>query len=138
LPGSNQTQQDTIAAAITEISDKLTQLVHDEIDLAKAEVADKAKGLAIGAAAIAAGAVFGVFAVIFVLLTLAWGLDGIVSSTGSIWVGFAIVLALLLLGTVGAFFFALKKLKGGAPVPTMAIDEAKKIRTTVTAKAGES
>jgi hypothetical protein len=33
--------------------------------------------------------------------------------------------------TVGAFLFAWRKLKVGAPTPKMAIDEAKKITATV-------
>ena len=37
----------------------------------------------------------------------------------------------LLLLMVGAFLFAWRMLRVGAPTPTMAIDEAKKIRETV-------
>jgi hypothetical protein len=77
--------------------------------------------------------VFGVFAVVFLLLTIAWVLDAIfVSGAGDIWVGFAIVMVLLVAGTVGSFLFAWRKLKVGAPTPTMAISEAKKIRASVT------
>ncbi len=128
-------QSENFAAAITEVSERMTRLVHDEIELAKAEMAQKATSLARGAAAVAAGAVFGVFAVVFFLLTLAWVIDGIfVTGTGNIWLGFLVVLAVLLVLTGGAFLFAWKKLKVGAPTPSMAIDEAKKIRETVTAK----
>ena len=38
--------------------------------------------------------------------------------------------------TGGAFLFALRAFKVGAPAPTMAIEEAKKIRETVSAKPG--
>jgi putative superfamily III holin-X len=132
LPADNG-QPDSIAAAIAEVSESLTKLVQDEIELAKAEVIEKASALARGAAAVAAGAVFGVFAVVFVLLTAAWALDGLlVSGTGKIWLGFLIVLAVLLVLTVGAFLFAWRKLKVGAPTPKMAINEARKIRETVT------
>ena len=127
-------QPDSIATAITEVSESLTKLVHDEIELAKAEVAEKAMSLARGAIAVAAGAVFGVFAVIFFLLTLAWVFDGIfVNGAGDLWLGFLIVLGILFIFTVGAFWFAWRKLKVGAPTPTMAIDEARKIRATVSA-----
>ena len=124
---------DSIAAAIAEVSESLTKLVQDEIELAKSEVIQKASKLARGAAAVAVGAVFGVFAVVFVLLTAAWALDGLlVSGTGKVWLGFLIVLGVLLVLTLGSFLFAWKKLKVGAPTPQMAIDEAKKIRETVT------
>jgi uncharacterized membrane protein YqjE len=132
LPGNNG-QSDSIAAALTEISERLTQLVHDEIELAKAEVTTKVSTLARGAAAVAAGAVFGIFAIVFALLTLAWGINSLLTS---IWLGFLIVLVILLVLTAGAFLFAWRKLKVGAPTPTMAIDEAKKIQATITAKPG--
>jgi hypothetical protein len=133
LPSKNANGSDSIATALAEISDRLTRLVQDEIELAKTEVAQKASSLARGAAAVAAGAVFGIFAVIFFLLTLAWVFDGIfVTGAGSLWLGFLIVLVILLALTVGAFMFAWKKLKVGAPTPKMAISEGKKIKDTVT------
>jgi len=138
LPADNG-PPDSIAAAIAEVSESLTKLVQDEIELAKAEVVEKASALARGAAAVAAGAVFGVFAVIFVLLTAAWALDGLlVSGTGKVWLGFLIVLGVLLILTLGAFLFAWRKLKVGAPTPKMAIDEAKKIRETVSASTSKA
>ena len=132
-------QPDKIAAAITEVSDSLTKLVQDEIELAKAEITAKATSLARGTAAVAAGAVFGVFAVVFVLLTVAWAFNAIfVNGAGDLWIGFLIVAGVLLLMTAAAFLFAWRKLKVGAPTPDMAIDEAKKIRETLTTSAGKS
>jgi uncharacterized membrane protein YqjE len=132
LPADPAERTDSLAAAVTEVSEKLAVLVREEIELAKVEVVDKASSLARGAAAVAVGAVFGVFALIFVLLTIAWVLDAIfVNGAGDIWVGFLIVMVLLLALTGGAFLFAWRKLKVGAPTPKMAIDEAKKIRATV-------
>jgi uncharacterized small protein (DUF1192 family) len=130
LPAENG-KPDNIATTVTEVSERLAVLVREEIELAKAEVTEKVSSIARGAAAVAAGAVFGIFAIIFVFLTLAWGLN---SAFSSLWEGFAVVLLLLLVATIGSFLFAWRKLKVGAPTPTMAIDEAKKIRATVTAK----
>jgi hypothetical protein len=121
-------RNDSLAAAVTEVSEKLSLLVREEIELAKTEVSEKVARIARGAAAVAVGAVFGVFALIFVLLTIAWGLN---SAFTSLWLGFAIVMVLLLALTVGAFLFAWRKLKVGPPTPKMAIDEAKKISATV-------
>lgn len=125
-------QQDSIATAVTQVSENLSRLVHDEIELAKAEVSQKVGSIARGAAAVAAGAVFGIFVVIFALITVAWALDAIlVNGVGDIWLGFLLVTAVLLLLTLFSFLFAWRKLRVGAPTPTMAIDEAKKIRDTV-------
>ena len=107
----------------------MSLLVREEIELAKAEVTLKVTSLARGTVAVAAGAVFGVFALVFVLLTIAWALN---SAFGSLWEGFAVVMVVLLAFTVGAFLFAWRKFKVGPPTPTMAIEEATKIRATVT------
>ena len=125
---AEQQKPENLGVTVNEVAERVTVLVREEVELAKAEVTVKAKSLGRGAAAIAAGAVFGVFAVIFLLLTIAWGLNSLL---GSIWLGFLIVFGVLLLATVGAVYFATRKLRVGPPVPTMAIDEAKRIRSTV-------
>jgi uncharacterized membrane protein YqjE len=132
LPAEPDERTDSLAAAVTDVSERLGVLVREEIELAKVEMVDKASSLARGAAAVAVGAVFGVFALIFVLLTVAWGIN---SATTSVWYGFAVVMVLLIILTIGAFLFAWRKLKVGAPTPKMAIDEAKKITETVKAGA---
>lgn len=137
MPAENG-QQDSIATAITQVSDNLSRLVHDEIELAKAEVAQKGMSLLRGAGAVAAGAVFGVFAVIIGLITIGWALDSIIVGVANIWIGFLIVTGALLLLALLSFTFAWRKLKVGAPTPTMAIDEAKKIRETVSTSTGKS
>jgi uncharacterized membrane protein YqjE len=125
LPADNE----TLAAALTEVSERMTLLVREEVELAKVEVTEKLSALARGAVAVALGAVFGVFALVFVFLTIAWGLN---SAFSSLWIGFAIVMAVLLLLTGFAFLFAWRKFQVGPPVPQQAIDEAKQIRAIVT------
>jgi Putative Actinobacterial Holin-X, holin superfamily III len=138
LPDKNG-QTETIATVVTDVTERMTLLVREEIELAKVEVTQKLLSLARGAVAVFVGAIFGVFAVVFLLLTIAWALDAIfVSGAGDIWIGFLIVFAFLAIFTVGAFLFAWRKLKVGPPAPTMAIDEAKKIRATVAAKSEET
>jgi uncharacterized small protein (DUF1192 family) len=125
---------ENLAAAVTEVSERVTVLMREEIELAKAETIAKVSSLARGLAAVAAGAVFGVFALVLGLETLAWGLDSPIAGTGKIWIGFIITTGVLVVLTGGAFLFAWRKLKVGAPTPKMAIDEAKKIRETVSSK----
>mgnify|MGYP003701587727 CR=1 FL=1 len=128
---ADNSNEDSFAAAVSEVSERVSVLVQEELELAKVEMSRKASSMARGAAAVAAGAVFGVFAIIFALLTLAWWLNDLL---GHLWPGFLIVFGGLLVLTVGAFLFAWRKLKVGAPTPTMAIDEAKKIKRTVSEK----
>jgi hypothetical protein len=132
-------QQDSIASAITQVSDNLGRLVHDEIELAKAEVTQKGKSLLRGVGAVAAGAVFGFFALITGLITIGWALDAIfVSGVGDIWVGFAILTGGLIVLALLSGLLAWRGLKVGAPTPTMAIDEARRIRETVSNSTGKS
>jgi apolipoprotein N-acyltransferase len=116
----------------------MSVLVREEIELAKAEVSQKVKSLGIGAVLVAIGGVFGVFALIFALEALAWGLNDVfVDGAGNLWIGFLIVFGVLLVMGLLAFLIAWRKLRVGAPTPAMAIDEAKKIRATVAAKSPE-
>jgi len=136
LPANNNATTENFANAVTDVSDRVSTLVREEIELAKAEVAIKAKSLLRGTVAVLAGAVFGVFAIFIGLEAAAWGLNAIlVPGAGSIWEGFLIVFGVLAVLTIGSFLFAWTKLKAGSPpAPTMAIDEAKRIRETVSSR----
>jgi uncharacterized small protein (DUF1192 family) len=138
LPGRNGKQPETnLAAAVTEVSERVTVLIKEEVELAKAEMSQKVSSLSKGLIAGAAAAICGTFAIIFFPLTLAWVLDAIfVDGLANIWIGFAIVLLLFVLGVVGFGLLAWRKIRAGVPAPTMAIDEAKKIRETVKAGNG--
>ena len=130
---------DTFGTTVTQVSERMSLLVREEIELARAEVRNKVMSIARGAAAVAAGGVFGFFALIFFLISLAWLADRyLVSGTGDIWIGFAIVFGVLAFLAFASFLFAWRKLRVGAPTPKMAIDEAKKIRETVATKAEET
>jgi protein-S-isoprenylcysteine O-methyltransferase Ste14 len=128
LPAEPGEPTDSLAAAVTDVSEKLGVLVREEIELAKAEMSQKLSSYARGAAAVAIGAVLGVFALIYVFLTIAWGVN---QATSSLWIGFAAVMVVLVAITLAAFLFAWRKLRVGAPTPKLAIDEAKKITATV-------
>ena len=131
MPGINGTQEN-FATAVTEVSERVSVLIREEVELAKAEVTQKVSSLARGTVAVLLGAVFGVFALIFLLETAAWGLNAIlIDGAGDLWIGFAIVFGVLALLTIVVFLFAWRKLRVGPPTPQMAIDEAKRIKETV-------
>lgn len=123
----------SLGEIVSEVSDKASLLVREEIELAKAEVLDKAKKMGRGAGIGAAAGVFLVFALVMGLHTLAWLLVDIFDS--AIWIGFAIVTGLLVLLGVVAGLIAAKLLKAGPPTPDMAIEQAKITRDTIEAHA---
>lgn len=126
-------QAATLAETVTQVSERVSLLVREEIELAKAEMSAKARKLAIGAVVGIVAGVFFITALFFLLNSAAWGAYLIFGGT-AYWAGFLIVAGVLfLLGALagGLAYRALRK--GTPPAPTMAIDEAKKIRETVTA-----
>jgi uncharacterized membrane protein YqjE len=127
---------ENLARAMTEVSERVSTLVREEIELAKAEVTVKVKSLTRGIVWFGLAAVLGFFGVIFVPVTIAWVLDYIiVSGVPDLWVGFLIVMGAFFLLAGVCVILGIRKVKAGAPpTPQMAIDEAKKIRATVSTK----
>ena len=127
-PSPNEADK-SLGEVVQEVSEKASLLVREEIELAKAEITTKAKTLAKGAGVAAAAGVFGIFAVVMLLHTLAWFINDLID-TQVVWPGFAIVtLILIVLGAV-AGLLAKRWLSTGAPTPDLAIEEARITRQT--------
>ena len=126
----DHTRPQQIGHTVAEISEKASLLVREEIALAKAEVAQKATRLGKGTAVAAVAGVFALFGLMMFLHTLSWFFVWVVGS--DIFWGFLITTVILFLfaGIAGAIGVRWIK-KGAPPTPDMAIDEAKRIRDTV-------
>jgi Putative Actinobacterial Holin-X, holin superfamily III len=134
-PAASAAVTQNIATAITEVSERATLLVREEIELAKAEVTEKATKLAKGAIVGVAAGVFIVTALFFVLIGCAWLLYFYlpVGDFAYFWGFFAMAAILVVLGVIAGLIAARVIKKGSPPVPSMAIEEAQKIRETVSA-----
>jgi hypothetical protein len=130
-PDHNRPQQ--IGHTIAEISEKASLLVREEIELAKAEVTQKATRLGKGAGVAIGAGVFAFFGLIFFLHFLSYFFWWLIGEDKPIFWGFLFttVLLFVLAGIAAAIGIRWIK-KGAPPTPDMAIDEAKKIRDTVT------
>jgi uncharacterized membrane protein YgcG len=129
-------QPQNIATAITEVSERATLLVREEIELAKAEVSEKVTKLARGAIVGGAAGIFFVVALIFVLNGFAWLLYyelPIGNSFTYFWGFFVMAIILVVLGIAAGLLAARLVRRSSPPVPNMAIEEARKIRETVSA-----
>jgi uncharacterized membrane protein YqjE len=125
----------TLGEIVTEVSEKASLLVREEIELAKAEVTDKLTKLTRGAVIAAAAGVFAVFGITMFFHGLAWFLDDVFNWEDNIWAGFAVVTALLFLLALLAAFIAYRLFKKGAPpTPDLAIQEAKATRAELEAQ----
>ena len=88
-----------LARAIQEITDKAQLLVHEEIELAKAEMTEKITKLLRGAVFGLVAGVFAVFALIYLLHALSWGLWDVLGNESNFWLGFLITgVVILVLG----------------------------------------
>jgi hypothetical protein len=124
----------SVGDIVGEVSQKASLLVREEIELAKAEVTQKAKRLGTGAAAGGVAGVFGVLAVIFFLHALSWFIAFLLGAEGviAIWLGFLITSVLLLvLGAVSGLLALRFFRRGAPPTPQLAIEEAKKTRAAI-------
>jgi uncharacterized membrane protein YqjE len=126
----NQTSD--LAQAIQEVSQRASLVVREEIELAKAEMAEKARRLVVGVVAGVIAGVFALFALIYLLHAASWALWELIGGTSNFWLGFAIVgVALLVFGAL-AGLLALRLIKRGMPpAPKMAIEEGRLIKDTV-------
>jgi hypothetical protein len=130
-------QPTNIAQAIQDVSEKAQLLVREEIELAKAEVTQKARSLGVGVAVAAAAGVFVLGALLMILFGLAWLAWWAIPFPGEtqyFWGFFTVAAVLLLFASLAGYaaFRAIKK--GSPPAPNMAIEEAKLIKDTVTAE----
>jgi uncharacterized membrane protein YgcG len=133
-PDGGAARQQGIAAAITEVSERASVLIREEIELAKTEIAEKTTRLAKGAVVAIVAGVFFFTALFFVLIGCAWLLYyelPIGNDFTYFWGFFAMAVILVALGVLAGLLAARAVKSGAPPVPTMAIEEAQKIRQTV-------
>ncbi len=115
----------TLGEIVQEVSEKASLLVRQEIDLAKAEVSEKATSLGKGAGIAAAAGTFLFFGLFIFLIGLGFFINDLLDFENG-WLGFFIVFALLVIFAAIAGLVAYRFFKKGAPpTPDMAIEEAK-------------
>ena len=131
-PGDGNSPKDTadktLGEVVSEVSEKASLLVREEIELAKTEIQQKVGRLTKGAAIGVAAGVFGFFAFIFFLHALSWFWFDLFDLS-QVWMGFGITAGILvLLGALaGLLAFRFIK-KGSPPTPDLALEQARLTR----------
>jgi uncharacterized membrane protein YqjE len=130
--GTPPTDERSVGELVTDVSEKASLLVREEIELAKAEVREKVDKLV-------KGSVVGIAAGVFLLLFLAMFMHGIawlfndLFFDDNFWAGFLVEAGIWLLIGGLAGFIAYRSVKAGAPpTPDLAIEEAKRTREELT------
>jgi uncharacterized membrane protein YqjE len=118
----------SLGDVVSEVSEKASLLVREEIELAKAEITEKVTKLGKGAAALAVAGVLAVFAMIYLFHALAWFFVDLFNWS-TVWPGYLLTVGVIVLVGVIAGALGVRWLRGGAPpTPDLAIEEAKRTR----------
>lgn len=131
-PPSEPNDERKLGELVFDVTEGVSGLVREEIQLAKAEVSEKAGKLAQGAAVGISAGVFAFLALILVMEGIAWLLNEEVFD-GKTWPGFFIEAAVFLLIAALAALIAYRAVKAGSPpMPEQAIEEAKLTKEMLT------
>src|SRR3954470_22568815 len=123
----------SLGDVVNDVSTKASLLVREEIELAKTEIAEKARSLGKGAGVVIGAGVMVVFALIYFFEALAWFFNDLFETVNtSPWLGFIIVFGLLFILAGIAGLIGVRWIKRGAPpTPDLAIEEAKRTRAEI-------
>jgi uncharacterized membrane protein YqjE len=127
-------QTSEMARAVQDVTERAQLIFREEIELAKAEMTDKVTKLIKGAAFGIVAGVFALFALIYLLHALSWGIWDAIGNDTNFWLGFLITGALILILGAIAGLIAMRMIKKGSPPkPELALEEAQLIKGTLTA-----
>jgi uncharacterized membrane protein YqjE len=128
-PGSDDER--SVGELVFDVSERVSTLVREEIELAKAEISEKVSKLVRGSVVGIAAGVFVLLGLAMLLHAFAWLLNDLFFED-TVWLGFLVeaVLWLVIAGIAGLIAFRAMK-AGSPPTPDMAIEEGKRIRQTL-------
>lgn len=118
----NHARDRPAAELMKELTDQTTTLVRKEIELAKAELAEKGKRAGVGAGMFGAAGLFGVFAFAAITTCVIWALSTALAG----WLA-ALIVAVVYAAIAGALALRGKEevKQAGPPVPERAVDSTK-------------
>ena len=121
----------SVGELVFDVSERVSSLVRDEIELAKAEVTEKVTQLVKGSVVGIAAGIFAFLGLILLMHAFAWLLNDLFFDD-SFWAGFLIEAVIFFVIAAIAGLVAYRAVSAGAPpVPEMAIEEGKRIRQTL-------
>ena len=121
----------SVGELVFDVSERVSTLVREEIELAKAEITEKlTKLLRGGVAGIVAG-VFAIAGLVMLMHAFAWLLNDLFFDD-DVWLGFLIEAIFWFVVAAAAGFFAYRSIgQGSPPTPEMAIEEGRRIKQTL-------
>jgi len=121
----------SVGELVFDVSERVSTLVREEIELAKTEVSEKVQVLLRGGAVGIAAGVFALMGLAMLMHGIAWLINELFFED-DVWVGFMIEALFWFIVAAAASYFAYRSFqKGSPPTPDLAIEEAKRVRQTL-------
>jgi uncharacterized membrane protein YqjE len=122
-----------VGELVFDVSERVSILLREEIELAKTEIREKVTKLVQGSVVGIAAGVFALMGLAMLMHGLAWLLNDLFFSD-HVWIGFMIEALFWFLVAAGAGWFAYRSVQAGAPpTPDLAIEEARRTKETLEA-----
>jgi len=123
----------SVGELVLDVSERVSILIREEIDLAKTEVREKVSKLVQGSVVGIAAGVFALMGLAMLMHGIAWLLNDLFFSS-NVWAGFLIEAAFWFVVAAVAGLFAFRAVQAGAPpTPDLAIEEARRTKETLEA-----
>jgi uncharacterized membrane protein YqjE len=132
--GGDRTPDDrSVGELVFDVSERVSALIREEIELAKTEIREKITKLVQGSVVGIAAGVFALMGLAMLMHGIAWLLNDLFFS-GDLYAGFLIEAAFWFLVAAGAGWFAYRSVRAGAPpTPDLAIEEVRRTKETLEA-----
>jgi uncharacterized membrane protein YqjE len=134
-PGHDQTPPDdrSVGELVFDVSERVSILIREEIELAKTEIREKVSKLVQGSVVGIAAGVFALLGLAMLMHGIAWLLNDLFFED-HVWIGFMIEAGFWFGVAAAAGFFAFRSVRAGAPpTPDLAIEEARRTKETLEA-----
>jgi uncharacterized membrane protein YqjE len=131
-PAPPPSQDDrSVAELVFDVSERVSTLVREEVELAKAEVTEKVSTLLRGSVVGLVAGVFAFLGLILLMHSIAWLLNDLFFGD-HFWIGFVIEAVIFFaVGAVAGLVAYRTVQRGAPPTPDLAIEEGKRIRQTL-------
>ena len=123
--------QKSVGELVFDVSERVSTLVREEIELAKTEISEKVQALLRGGVVGIAAGVFALMGLAMLMHGIAWLINELFFED-DVWVGFMIeaLFWFVIAGLAGLAAYRSVQ-KGAPPTPDLAIEEAKRVRQTL-------
>ena len=123
----------SVGELVLDVSERVSILIREEIELAKTEIREKVSKLVQGSVVGIAAGVFALMGLAMLMHGIAWLLNDLFFED-HVWIGFMIEAGFWFGVAAAAGFFAFRSVQAGAPpTPDLAIEEARRTKETLEA-----